>query len=223
MSAQENDFCKEYLNKEILEFQKFQEKELINLKKYTALREKVFSDIRIKKEIKADNIFLCIVSDTFVNDNIPNDKDCRYKSTLYLDKRIFLDSLFWNKDTFDLIKKHFNKNIFPVINYGSGIELTKKNIQDLFTEGEYAFIADFLTVNLSQNKQEVYYIPKKINDRNKASASKTKVLIVFKDYELVNKVEVTITNYLSKPSIIRKKYQYINHQWKLMETQKENK
>lgn len=221
VSAQENDFCNEYLQKEKLEFQKFKEKELISQKKYTALRVKVFSDIRIKKEIKADNIFLCIVSDTFVNDDISNDKDCRYRSTLYYNKRGFLDSLFWNKDTFDYVKKHFNKNIFPVINHNGNFHLTKENFKKLFSNGEYKFILDFPTTNLLGDKKEIYFIPSK--GKHRKAAGKTKILVVFKDYESANNVEVIITNYLSKPIIIRKKYQYIHNQWKLMETQKENK
>ena len=151
MSAQEKDFCIELLKKEKLELQKFKENEKKNQKKYIDLRKIIFSDIKKNKEIKTDNIFLCIVSDTYSNDYFPSgsNNDCKYKSTLFYDKREFLDSLFWTKKTFDFIKKNFNKNIFPVVNYRFGVEISKKNYSEFFSKGEYDFIRDFPTMNLS--------------------------------------------------------------------------
>lgn len=213
--AQEQDFCKDFLQKEKVEFVNFKKAQLEN--KYSALRDKIFTDIRKSKEVLTDNIHLFIVSNTFVNDYISSDSenDCRYQSTLYLDKRTFLDSLFWNKDTFDYVKKHFNKNIFPVINHNGSFHLTKENFKNLFSNGEYLFINNFSTTYFPYKKENVFYIP---NKKAKLSSGFTRVLIVFKDYKLVNKVEVQIENSKGlKTNSVEKKYLFINNQWKLIE------
>ncbi|KUJ57625.1 hypothetical protein [Chryseobacterium aquaticum] len=212
--------CKDFLQKEKLEFEKF--KSTQSKSKYTALRNKIFSDVKKNKEVLTDNIHLCVVSNTFVNDYYPSgsENDCRYSSTLYLDKISYLDSLFWTRETFTYVEKNFRKNIFPVINHNGSVLITKENFHVFFSDGDYSFIKNFSTAYFPEKKENVFYLP---NRNAKLTSGFTSILVIFKDYEFINKVEVTINNIKGlKPNVRKKTYKYIGNQWKLIETTKQN-
>lgn len=66
----------------------------------------------------------------------------------------------------------------------------------------------------------MFYLP---NRNTKLTSGFTSILVIFKDYEFINKVEVTINNIKGlKPNVRKKTYKYIGNQWKLIETTKQN-
>lgn len=208
-SQQYESDCEKFFKSEKDSLQKFRLKELKNKSKFESLKNIIFDGIS-KKDLLSDNIDVAIFSNTFINDNISN---CKSKSTLYFDKSSILDSLFWNKNTFEFLRQKYHKNFFPTINYNGGIHLTEK----LLSDNKFEYIKKFPKVYSKKDKSDIYYfpikekLPLKITSGNSAS----RIIVNFGHYESKNLVLVEVISFGQKITRISKSYIFENGKWKL--------
>lgn len=214
-SAQEiaNQDCSEYFKKEEKELTFFKEKNIKEKQKFAELRKTIFNNIP-KEFLIGKNIFVSIYVNTFINDNITS--QCSSRSTLSHDKNLFLDQLFWSKNTFEYVSKKLKKNLIPIIgSIRSRQTVNKDFINGLKNEGYYQFMLDFPEFTDHNNRMAFYYSGNRQNLN--PDISDTKVVVNFSRYESAN--EVVVEFYRTRDDHLYT-YQYIDNQWKLINTEK---
>lgn len=214
-SAQEiaNQDCNEYFKKEKKELTFFKEKNIKEKQKFAELRKTVFNNIP-KEFLIGKNICVSIYANTFINDNITS--QCSSRSTLSHDKNLFLDQLFWSKNTFEYVSKKLKKSLIPIIgSIRSRQTVNKDFINGLKNEGYYQFMLDFPEFTDHNNRMAFYYSGNRQN--LKPDISDTKVVVNFSRYEPAN--EVVVEFYRTRDDHLYT-YQYIDNQWKLINTEK---
>ncbi|MPS66015.1 MAG: hypothetical protein DI622_05780 [Chryseobacterium sp.] len=203
--------CKEYFEKENRELIAFKEKNLNEKQKFISLRKIIFNNVS-KVFLASKNIYVSIYVDTFVNDNYT--VQCSSRSTLYHDKKLFLDQLFWSEDTFKYIAKNYNKNIFPTIGMHASKIINKNLIREFNKYGYYSFMLDFPEVEAG-DKTGLYYPKNK--QKPKFDGPTTRLVVNFSQYETGNKV---VAEFYEDRYQYFHTYQYIANQWKLIKTEK---
>lgn len=211
-SVKQND-CSEYFEKENKELIIFKEKNINEKKKFSELRKAIFNNIS-KEFLIGESMFVSIYVNTFINDNITS--QCSSRSTLSHDKNLFLDQLFWSKSTFEYVSKKIKKNLIPIIGSIRSSQIVNKDfINGLKNEGYYQFILDFPEFTNHNNRIAFYYSGNK--QKLKPDISDTKVVVNFSNYESTN---VVVVEFYRTHDDHLYTYQYIDNQWKLINTEK---
>lgn len=181
-----------------------------NKKKFESLKNVIFGDLK-RQEIPKENLSVVIFSNPFYNDYIT---DCQSRSTLYPDKIVALDSIFWNEKTFKTINKKIKKNLFPIVKFGSGKFINERLSNEMY----FSFVKTFPKFYGNNNLDYFYFYPKNKNtDFSKIMINeKSNIYINFESYEKENLVIVEI-NFYEKGQLnqISKNYYFIENQWKL--------
>lgn len=203
--------CSEFFKKEEKLFDEFKIKEQNNYEKISNLRKVIFDNIS-KKIFKKNSISVFIYTNTFVNDNISN---CQSKSTLFHDKSLFLDQLFWNKKAFEQLSKKLDKNIIPQINIGR-TKINKELLKNFTEQGYYNFIKNFSLSENENPEKSFYYYPSDKNNKKDLIGFNDNIEINLANYEK-DEVNVIITTVTQNKIDLKYKFNYINNQWKLIE------
>jgi len=203
--------CKEYFEKEKQKLINFKEKNNNEKTKFVALRKIIFNNVS-KEFLAGESMFVSIYVDTFTNDVITF--KCSSRSTLYHDKKRFLDQLFWSKDTFEYVAKKFNKNIIPTYGLNATKIINKDFIIEMEKDSYYGFMLNFPEVKA--NERNGLYYPK--NKRKpKFDGSGTRLVVNFSRYEAEDEVVAEFSEKLSQQFYT---YKYVDNQWKLINTEK---
>lgn len=209
-----SDHCKEFFEKEDEILKEFKQKHTREKEKFEALRMVIFNSIP-KELFPKNNISVSIHTSTFINDNISN---CVSMSTLGFSKSLFLDQLFWTKDTFDYAAKKLKKNLFPTYDFGR-MPINNVLLNDYKQEGYYNFIEKFPQASEPARNVMVYYYR---GNKQKAEFHpyNTRLKVDFGLYANKDIVIVEIRN------IPRGHYfytfSYIGNQWKLTKKETQN-
>ncbi|GAA5101819.1 hypothetical protein GCM10023210_42130 [Chryseobacterium ginsengisoli] len=203
--------CKEYFEKEKQELINFKEKNNNDKAKFIALRKIIFNNVS-KEFLAGESMFVSIYVDTFINENITF--QCSSRSTLYHDKQLFLDQLFWSKETFEYVAKKLNKNIVPTFGLNATRTINKDFINELKKDGYYGFMLNFPKVK-AYERSGLYYPRNK--QKPKFDGSDTRLVVNFSHYDANDEV-------VAKFSRLRDEYfytyKYVDNQWKLINTEK---
>lgn len=207
--AQSNYDCETLFKNEKIKLKEFLLKESQNKIKFESLKKVIFEGIS-ENDLNTENINVSIISNTFVNDNI---SDCNSKSNLHFNKTKILDSLFWTKSTFELIRKKLKKNIFPTINYGSQVHLTDKVLKEI----DFEFIKNFPKVYSEKDKYDIYFFPKnkKLRLKTVSGENYARMAVNFGLYEIKNLITLEIITFGNKITRISKSYNFENNKWQL--------
>ncbi|MCW3160164.1 hypothetical protein [Chryseobacterium oryctis] len=188
--------------------QNFTTKESQNQEKFHLLRNTIFNQIT-KEDLPLVDLKVSVVSDIYANDVI---KDCKSTSTLHSDKMSFLDSIFWNDNTFEFLRKKYQKNIIPIINYGSGIYITEENRKSFNLD----YMQNFSKMFSERDNSEIYYFPRSKNSKKlpNLNGNFQRIVINFGRYEREDLVLIeTISSVGNKITRISKTYRYENNKW----------
>lgn len=179
--------CNEYFKKQKKTLEEFKAKNNAEKARFSQLRTLIFNTIP-KKFLTGNNIIVSIHVDTFINDNI---KDCASRSTLWHDKQLFLDQLFWNEETFKYIGEKLKKNIFPTAAFGK-YPIVQALLKAYNDDGYYVFMKNFPKshgIHDSSADSQIYYYPGS-SQKPEFRPSDTRIRILFKEYENKNRVTV---------------------------------
>lgn len=200
--------CKEFFEKEDKILKEFKEKHIREKEKFEALRTVIFNSIP-KELFPKNNISVSIHVNTFVNDNISN---CASMSNLGFNKSLFLDQLFWTKETFDYVSKKLKKNLFPTYDFGR-IPINNVFLNDYKQEAYYDFIENFPQVPDPTKYGMVYYYP---GNKQKAEFHpyNTRLKVDFSLYATKDIVNVEIRNIPKGHCAYT--FEYNSGQWKLI-------
>lgn len=201
--------CKEYFKKEKKILEEFKAKNNAEKERFTLLRNTIFNNIP-KKFLTGNNIIVSIQVNTFINDNISN---CASMSSLWYSKMLFLDQLFWNENTFKYLGKKIKKNIFPATQFGRQ-PIVRSLLEYYKDNGYYAFIENFSKapgINTSSPDHEIYYYPGN-PQKPEFRADKTRMRVLFEEYEAKNRATVEIIKGSDFQSFT---YEYKNGKWNL--------
>ena len=180
--------CEKFLQNENAKLRKFKEDETKYKIDFLKLRNEIFNKKNLKN-IKTENIALYIISNTFVNDHITN---CESRSTIYYDKMLFLDQIFWNKENLEYISAKSKKNIFPAINYGTKF-LTNELLDYLKDDlNSYNYLKKLPIIDnykyIQSNKKQIQHL----------GINYTKILVNFAQYESKKEINVQLTDLKNK-------------------------
>ncbi|SHL62246.1 thrombospondin type 3 repeat-containing protein [Chryseobacterium polytrichastri] len=207
--------CKEYFENEKIELANFKKKNSKEKAKFITLRKIIFNNIP-KDLLIDDNIFVSIYANTFINDNISF--RCSSRSTLSHDTSLFLDQLFWTKETFEYVSKKLNKNLIPTVGSRSTHMVDRNFIQGLkYGDSYYTFIQDFPEL-ITPDNTPVFYYPRS-KQKPKFNPSIAKLIVNFGWYSSNDEVKVHF--YKSSNHYIYT-YGYAKSQWKLINSEKVN-
>lgn len=219
------DVCEMYYEKEKQKFIDFKKAESANKLKYTKLTEQIFKDSKRQDKITSENIRLSVVPDTFVNDFWKKD-DCIKAENITVDVRYFLDSLIVNKDTFIQARAIFSKNIIPV--FGEKNKLISESfLQSLIDFSEFSFLVyinSFDKIPPTAKKEKYYYFPKNKDSKvNPFNGTDIKIQRFGLNRFIFDEAVVSIESLTERPKyIIKRKYKYIDNEWKLIEQERNN-
>ncbi len=206
--------CTEYFQKEKKELSAFKERNSNEKQKFVALRKIIFNNVS-KIFLVGESIYVSIYVDTFINDHYT--VKCSSRSSLYHDKKLFLDQLFWSEDTFEYVAKKLNKNLIPTIGSGRKTIISDYLIGFKRDLGYYDFFETFCQIKDPYNKEMIYYYPRN-KQKLKFDGSETRLIINFSQYEAENKVVVKFYKLRDEYFYT---YQYTDNQWKLINTEKQ--
>lgn len=200
--------CDEFFKKEAEILKEFKEKHILEKEKFKALRTVIFNHIS-RELFPKNNISVSIHTYTFINDNISN---CASKSTLGFNKSLFLDQLFWTKDTFDYVAKKLKKNLFPTYDFGK-LPIDTDLLNDYRQGGYYGFIASF-PQTLELNRNIMVYYDRGNKEKAEFHPYNTRLKVNFGLYAAKNRVSVEIRNV---PKVYYSyTFEYIAGQWKFI-------
>lgn len=203
--------CTEYFKKEEEALSAFKKKNADEKQKFSALRRAIFRNIP-KELLAGKSMYVSVYVHTFINDNF--NSQCSSRSTLFHDKSRFLDQLFWSEEAFKSIAKHFHKNLIPTIEANAFRTIGKDLLKGIKEDDDYFFMLNFPEIT-SRNRTGIYYPGNK--EKPEFDISSTRLAVDFVFYE--SKDEVTAKFYKVKDEYFYT-YQYIDHQWKLITTEK---
>jgi hypothetical protein len=204
--------CSEYFQKEKEELVSFKEKNTNDKAKFIALRKIIFNNVS-KIFLMGESLFVSIYVDTFINDNYTI--KCSSRSTLYHDKKLFLDQLFWSEKTFKYIAKNYHKNVIPTFGMNASKTINKDFVNELERSGYYGFMKNFPKVGTNE-KSGLYY-PKNKQKPKFDGETATRLVVNFSWYDSENKV---VAEFYKTRDHHFYTYQYIDNQWKLINTEK---
>lgn len=204
--------CTEYFQKEKNELAAFKEKNSNEKQKFAELRKIIFNNVS-KEFLKGESMYVSIYVNTFINDNITF--KCSSRSTLFHDKSLFLDQLFWSEETFKYIAKNYHKNIIPTIGSNAFKTIGKNFITGVREDDYFYFMLDFPEIS-SNYRSGIYYPANK--QKPKLDASAPRLAVDFAWYE--SKDEVIAKFYRLHDEHFYT-YKYIDNQWKLINTEKQ--
>ncbi len=201
--------CADYFKKEEEALSAFKKKNTDEKQKFSTLRKAIFSNIP-KPLLAGKSMYVSVYVYPFINDNL--NSQCSSRSTLFHDKNRFLDQLFWSEEAFKSIAEHFHKNLIPTIG-PNAFRTISKDLLKAIEENDYYFMLNFPEIT-SRNETGIYY-PGNI-EKPEFDISSTRLAVDFLNYE--SKDEVTAKFYKFKDEYFYT-YQYIGHQWKLINTE----
>lgn len=202
--------CDEYLKKQKKTLEEFKAKNNTEKEKFSLLRNAIFNNIP-KKFLTGNNIIVSIHVNTFINDNI---KDCASRSTLWHDKQLFLDQLFWSEDTFKYVGKKLKKNIFPTAEFGK-YPIAEILLNAYNDDGYYNFMKHFSRapgINNSSADAKIYYYPGS-PQKPEFRPDNTRMRILFDKYDTQNQATVEMVKNNDYQSFT---YEYNNCKWNLI-------
>lgn len=203
--------CTEYFQKEKNELAAFKEKNSNEKQKFTELRKIIFNNIP-KEFLGGESMFVSIYVDTFINDNYTI--QCSSRSTLYHDKKLFLDQLFWSEETFKYVAQKLNKNIVPTVGMNAIRTINKDFIRGFREYSYYSFMLNFPEVGT--NGRTGLYYPKNNQKPKFNGETATRLVVNFSWYDIENKV---VAEFYKTRSNRFYTYQYIDNHWKLTNTE----